>query len=200
MVSENFARSAGRCVALLVVVAGLALPVGSMAAEPPAELLAALQRGGHVLLVRHAQTEPGIGDPPGMRLSDCATQRNLSAAGREQARTIGAAVRSRAIPVAAVRSSQWCRCLDTARLAFGDYAPVGAWPALNSFFDDRSAEAGRTRELRDALAGVPPAANVVWVTHQVNITALTGVVPAPGEVVVVRKASDGVVVAGRWIP
>ena len=200
MLSETFARSAGRFMALLVAAAGLALPVGAMAAEPPAELLAALQRGGHVLLVRHAQTEPGIGDPPGMRLSDCATQRNLSAAGREQARAIGAAVRSRAIPVAAVRSSQWCRCLDTARLAFGDYAPVGAWPALNSFFDDRSAEAGRTRELRDALAGVPPAANVVWVTHQVNITALTGVVPAPGEVVVVRKAPDGVVVAGRWIP
>ena len=200
MVSDNLARSAGRLVALLFAAAALVLPVGSKAAEPPADLLAALQRGGHVLLVRHAQTEPGIGDPPGMRLSDCATQRNLSAAGREQARAIGAAVRSRAIPVAAVKSSQWCRCLDTARLAFGDHAPVAAWPVLNSFFEDRSVEAARTRELRAALAGAPVEANVVWVTHQVNITALTGVVPAPGEVVVVRKAPDGVVVAGRWIP
>ena len=200
MVSDNLARSAGRLVALLFAAAALVLPVGSKAAEPPADLLAALQRGGHVLLVRHAQTEPGIGDPPGMRLSDCATQRNLSAAGREQARAIGAAVRSRAIPVAAVKSSQWCRCLDTARLAFGDHAPVAAWPVLNSFFEDRSVEAARTRELRAALAGAPVEANVVWVTHQVNITALTGVVPAPGEIVVVRKAADGVTVAGRWIP
>ena len=200
MVSDTLARSAGRMVALLLAAAGFALPLGSMAAEPPAELLGALQRGGHVLLLRHAQTEPGIGDPPGMRLSDCATQRNLSAAGREQARAIGAAVRSRAIPVAAVRSSQWCRCVDTARLAFGDHAPVDAWPALNSFFDDRSAEPVRTRELRTALAGVPPTANVVWVTHQVNITALTGVVPAMGEIVVLRAAGEGVVVAGRWIP
>lgn len=200
MVSDTLARLAGRLAAVFFAAAGLALPVGSMAAEPPAELLAALQRGGYALLVRHAQTEPGIGDPPGMRLDDCGTQRNLSAAGREQARAIGAAVRSRAIPVAAVRSSQWCRCLDTARLAFGGFAPVAAWPALNSFFDDRSAEAGRTRELRAALAAVPGTANVVWVTHQVNITALTGVVPAPGEIVVVRKAADGVTVAGRWTP
>jgi broad specificity phosphatase PhoE len=200
MVFQILARSAGRVAGLLIAAAALALPIPSTAAEPPAELLAALQRGGFALLVRHAQTEPGVGDPPGMRLSDCATQRNLSAAGREQARAIGAAVRSRVIPVAAVRSSQWCRCLDTARLAFGDHAPVSAWPALNSFFDDRSAEAARTRELRAALAAVPGAANVVWVTHQVNITALTGVAPAPGEIVVVRKAADGVTVAGRWMP
>lgn len=200
MMPDTVARSASRLLALLSVAAGLALPVESMATEPPAELLAALHRGGHVLLVRHAQTEPGVGDPPGMRLSDCATQRNLSAAGREQARAIGAAVRSRAIPVAAVRSSQWCRCLDTARLAFGDDAPIGAWPALNSFFDDRSGEAARTRELRAALGDVPRTANVVWVTHQVNITAFTGVVPAPGEIVVVRSSADGVTVVGRWSP
>jgi len=187
-------------VSLLLVAAGLALPIPSTAAEPSTELLAALQRGGYALLVRHAQTEPGVGDPPGMRLDDCATQRNLSAAGREQARAIGAVVRSRAIPVAAVRSSQWCRCLDTARLAFGGFAPVDAWPALNSFFDDRSVEPARTRELRAALPAVLGATNVVWVTHQVNITALTGIVPAPGEIVVIRASADGVVVAGRWVP
>jgi broad specificity phosphatase PhoE len=184
----------------LLPAAWLALAASLHAAELPEDLLAALRQGGHALLIRHAQTEPGVGDPPGMRLDDCRTQRNLSAAGREQARGIGEALRARAIPVAEVRSSQWCRCLDTARLAFAGHAPVRVWPALNSFFDDRSAEPASTRELRTAVASTSSTANVVWVTHQVNITALTGVVPAPGEIVIVRAGPAGVAVAGRWVP
>src|SRR5512137_714544 len=147
----------------LLPVAWIALAANLHAAELPGDLLAALRQGGHALLIRHAQTEPGVGDPPGLRLDDCRTQRNLSTAGREQARAIGEALRARGIPVAEVRSSQWCRCLDTARLAFAGHAPVRAWPALDSFFDDRSVEPDRTRELRAAIAAVPSVANVVWV-------------------------------------
>ena len=66
-----------------------------------------------MVLVRHTATEPGLGDPPDFRLDDCATQRKLSATGRDQARALGAWFRSQAIPVAEVRSSQWCRCLET---------------------------------------------------------------------------------------
>ncbi len=178
----------------------LVVATAASGAELPAELLAALRSGGQVLLVRHARTEPGVGDPPGFRLGDCRTQRNLSAAGREQALALGAALRARGIPVAEVRSSEWCRCLDTARLAFGGYTPVRPWAALNSFFGDASAEPEQTRKLRAAAAEVPAGANVVWVTHQVNISALTGVVPAMGEVVVVRAGQDGPRVAGRWLP
>jgi phosphohistidine phosphatase SixA len=196
------ARSGKRVARLLALLpaAWIVLAVSLHAAELPEDLLAALRQGGHALLIRHAQTEPGVGDPPGMRLDDCRTQRNLSAAGREQARGIGEALRARGIPVAEVRSSQWCRCLDTARLAFAGHAPVRAWPALNSFFDDRSAEPASTRELRAAVASTSSTANVVWVTHQVNITALTGVVPAPGEIVIVRAGPAGAAVAGRWVP
>ncbi|MCK7496943.1 MAG: hypothetical protein MZW92_43185 [Comamonadaceae bacterium] len=125
----------------------------------PGTFLAALRRGGHALLIRHAQTEPGVGDPPGMRLDDCSTQRNLVGRGPRAGARIGDALRVRAIPVAEVRSSQWCRCLDTARLAFAGHAPVRAWPALNSFFDDRSAEPASTRELRAAIAAPSAQAN-----------------------------------------
>ena len=79
----------------------------------------ALRGGGLVMLIRHAATEPGLGDPPGFRVEDCATQRNLSEAGRAEARLIGAAFRHRGIPVHRVLSSRWCRCLETGRLAFG---------------------------------------------------------------------------------
>jgi broad specificity phosphatase PhoE len=171
-----------------------------LAAGLPGDVLAAVRGGGHVLLVRHAQTEPGVGDPPGFRIDDCRTQRNLSNAGRTQARSLGNALRTQGIPIAEVRSSQWCRCVETARLAFVDPVPIRIWPALNSFFGDASAEPARTQELRAAVAAAPASSNAVWVTHQVNITALTGIVPAAGEIVIVRPGPGGPVVAGRWAP
>lgn len=193
-----------RAVLPLWVLLGLALACAVAAPRAVAEsvgwtaaLEVELRGGGHVLLVRHAATEPGLGDPPGFRLGDCGTQRNLSAAGRAQAQASGAALRARNIPVAEVRSSRWCRCLDTARLAFDGFAPVYPWPTLDSFFDDRAAGPARTPALLAAARAVPERANVVWVTHQVNITAFSGVVPAPGEIVVVRAQADGVVVVAR---
>lgn len=78
-----------------------------------------LKGGGQVVVIRHASTVSGFGDPPGYRLDDCATQRNLSDQGREEAERIGAAFRGRGVPVESVLSSPWCRCLETARLAFG---------------------------------------------------------------------------------
>src|SRR5512141_654229 len=69
----------------------------------------ALRGGGKIVVLRHASTEPGLGDPPGFRLDDCATQRNLSEAGRAEARRIEAAFVRRAVPVARVLSSRWCR-------------------------------------------------------------------------------------------
>ncbi|MBT0961849.1 histidine phosphatase family protein [Denitromonas sp. IR12] len=155
-------------------------------------LVDALRRGGLVVLVRHAVTVPGLGDPPQFRLGDCATQRNLSEAGREQARALGRWFRDQGISVGEVRSSRWCRCLDTATLAFGDTHPVSPWPPLDSFFEAREREPAATAA---ALAGLaePVAGNRIWVTHQVNITALSGVFPASGEMVVMRPArtADG---------
>ncbi len=142
----------------------------------------------YVVLLRHALA-PGTGDPPGFRLGDCSTQRNLSAEGREQARQIGAAFRQREIPVEKVLSSQWCRCLETAELM--DLGPVEPFPALNSFFSDRSTAPRQTAEVQAYLGQQPPRGVIVIVTHQVNITALTSVVPASGQAVVMAQSKDG---------
>lgn len=144
-----------------------------------------LRAGGYVLLMRHAQTVPGTGDPPGFSLDDCKTQRNLSAAGREQARRTGEAFRVRGIAVSEVRSSAWCRCVDTARLAFGEAA---VWPALNSFFDAPERKEAQTAAVQSLMRRVKAPRNLVLVTHQVNITALTGESILSGEIFVVGPA------------
>lgn len=178
-----------------VVLAGLGLPCLGLPALAGAEARGAsdaaakLRRGGVAVLLRHAATEPGIGDPPGFRLGECATQRLLSAPGREQARRIGTWFSARGLAPAEVRSSAWCRCLDTATLAFGRAQP---WSPLNSFFDDRSAESAQSAALRAALARLPAQGFEVWVTHQVNITALTGVSPGVGEAMMVRLSAGKV--------
>ncbi|MBZ2209514.1 histidine phosphatase family protein [Massilia soli] len=161
---------------------------------------AQLKQGGNIVLMRHAQTVPGVGDPRGFRLGDCSTQRNLSAEGRADAMRIGAAFRARAIAVADVLSSRWCRCVDTATIAFGKVRPA---TMLDSVFNDseRSGEDKHT-ELYKFLAQRPAAAgNLVLVTHALNISALTGVSVASGEMPIVRL--DGprtLTVLGRATP
>src|SRR6059058_1594518 len=98
----------------------LLVPVCGAGAAPADEALWALLRGGgQVVLVRHALTDPGVGDPPGFDLDQCSTQRNLSEAGRREAEKLGQVLRAHDVPVAAVLTSPWCRCRETARLAFG---------------------------------------------------------------------------------
>ncbi len=150
------------------------------------ELADALRQGG-VLLLRHAATESGIGDPDGFRLGQCATQRNLSEQGRMQAQSIGAWFRNQGLQPTAVRSSQWCRCQDTARLAFGRYQD---WPALNSTFAGQGNHAEQMRILRKALRQLPAQALEVWVTHQVIMTGLTGAYPAMGEGLAVNAQGE----------
>lgn len=171
---------AGRVlVALLAAASGAALAQAQAAADP----WQAAAGEGVAILLRHAATESGIGDPPGFRLDDCSTQRNLSAAGRAQAARFGAAFAERRIRIDEVRSSQWCRCLETARLAFPGLT-VRADPMLNSFFQDRSAEPRQTAALRAYLKDLGRR-RVVLVTHQFSIAALTGESVAMGEAVVV---------------
>ena len=156
-----------------------------------------VRAGGVAVMLRHAATEPGIGDPPEFRLGDCGTQRNLSDAGRAQARRIGAWFEQQRLAPAAVRSSAWCRCIDTARLAFGREQ---RWPPLDSLYRQggRTAdEEARLRALDAALRAVPPGRFEVWVTHQVNITAATGEPAAMGEALVVRAAEGA---PGRGAP
>jgi broad specificity phosphatase PhoE len=148
-------------------------------------LVTALRAGGVAVLLRHATTEPGVGDPPGFRAGVCSTQRQLSAEGRVQSQRVGAWFRDRGLMPAAVRSSTWCRCLDTASLAFGRADP---WQPLDSFFGERSRADGQNAAMRAALARIAPGRFDVWVTHQVNITAFTGESVSMGEAWIVRAA------------
>lgn len=148
----------------------------------------------HVVVLRHARA-PGTGDPPNFRLGDCSTQRNLSDEGRKQAARIGARLRASGLAETTVYSSQWCRCLETARLlAVG---PVVEMPVLNSFFRTPEQERGRNRELRAWIASADLSRPVVLVTHQVNITALTGIFPAEGEILILRRKQGDLVVVAR---
>jgi phosphohistidine phosphatase SixA len=180
-----FARIAGMKTLLAWLLAAWCL---SVAAQP--------LRDGDVLLFRHALA-PGGGDPPGWRLGDCSTQRNLSDAGREQARRLGDQLRERlgALSVGAVWASPWCRTLDTARLAFPQQA-VQVQPAFASFFNEPAQEAALLAQARSQLSAWRGPGVLVVVTHQVNITGLTGVFPSSGEGVVTRWADGrGAVVA-----
>lgn len=148
----------------------------------------ALRSGDHVAVLRHA-IAPGTGDPPAFALGDCSTQRNLSDQGRDQAARLGARFRANGIAAARVVSSQWCRCLKTAHLL--NLGTVEEFAALNSFFRRSERRDPQTQAVRKWLADQDLDGPLVLVTHQVNITALTGVYPASGELVVVHRAENG---------
>lgn len=194
----------------------LLITLVSVAAAPAArsqgteeEAWQALRQGGAIAVMRHA-IAPGTGDPEGFRLADCSTQRNLSQEGRDQARAIGKAFRDHSIAVTAVYSSQWCRSLETAKLlGVGEVEPL---PALNSFYEAPEQKEPQMATLRQWLdeeiagpvagrggGGAPGA--IVLVTHQVVVSALTGVYPRSGETVVARPLGGGrVEVVGRLPP
>ena len=142
--------------------------------------------------MRHALA-PGTGDPSIFALDDCSTQRNLDGRGRAQAQKVGASLREAGIVFDSVLSSQWCRTRDTAAL-LGLGSVVDA-PSLNSFFQDFSTRARQTEETRALIAQAE--GRMMMVTHQVNITALTGVVPRSGEVLVIRQEGDEIRVLSR---
>lgn len=168
---------------------GILAPAWS--ADTPPDLPTLLRRGGVVAAFRHALA-PGTFDPPEFTLGNCATQRNLNDEGRAQARMIGAWFTARGLRPARVRSSPWCRCMDTATLAFG---AAQAWEALGSP-TGKSAET-RAAQLRDLRAAVAAAARQrgsfeVWVTHMFVIADLTGENTASGDgVLLAPSGGDG---------
>lgn len=133
---------------------------------------------GRVLIVRHALA-PGTGDPDHFSIDDCSTQRNLDDRGRKQAREMGQWLRSQGIERARVYTSQWCRCRETAELMkLGDVTEL---PALNSFFQRWKDKKPNMQALRRFLSEQNMDETLILlVTHQVTITALTGVFPASG--------------------
>ena len=196
---RSLGQRARRCTAVplllaLATYALLATPV--LAQAETNDTLRRLTGGGHVLLLRHALA-PGTGDPPGFRIDDCSTQRNLDERGRAQARAIGAWLRYHGLMAAAVYSSQWCRCLETARLL--GVGPVTELPALNSFYDRTEDREPNLRALRAFLETRPAhSLPAVLVTHQVTISALTGAGASSGEGVLIElDGSDPYTIRAR---
>jgi broad specificity phosphatase PhoE len=170
----------------------LAAPVA--AADDSQEAWAALVNGGHVALVRHGNAPPGYGDPPGFKIDDCATQRNLDEKGRAQARALGEAFHHHGVRAGKILSSPWCRCLETARLM--GLGPVdGTWAVAAS---NRSPE--RLAALRQMLADWRGPGTLVVVTHGLTVQALAGIMPGQAETLVIRPKpgkEPGVEVVGQ---
>ena len=152
------------------------------------EIWRSLLSKGNIALIRHT-IAPGIGDPPEFSINDCETQRNLSEEGRLQAKRLGDRFRKNGIETAKIFSSQWCRCLETASLL--KLGKVDELPILNSFYRRYEREDEQTKGLERWIVRQKINQPIVLITHQVNITALTGIFPAEGELVAIKVAENG---------
>ena len=147
----------------------------------------AAREPGSVVIVRHSYA-PGTFDPPDARLEDCSTQRNLDETGRAQARALGAAFRTQGIAVGTVLSSPRCRCLDTARLAFGQ---ATSWDVLQGSLRNEGLRQRQLVEMRKRIAEHASGPPLVLVTHGSVVTDLTGLNVQMGAFVVLRRSPDG---------
>jgi len=153
-----------------------------------AGMIERMKAGGHILMIRHA-IAPGTGDPANFRIGDCSTQRNLDDRGRKQAKAIGDWLRSNGITSARVYSSQWCRCLDTAKLL--GMGSVAQLPALNSFYELTQDREPNLKALRKFIAEQPSdGALIILVTHLVTISAIANEGVSSGEGVLLKLNQD----------
>lgn len=183
------------CFAVFAILLGLSGAAKIARADDVANAWRALRAGGHVALMRHADAPGGFGDPPGFRVEDCATQRNLSAKGRADAEKIGARLKSEGIAFEKILSSPWCRCIDTAKLL--KLGPVEIEATFGNVVVLRDQKDSLTAGARALIAKWSGQGNLLVSTHGANIQALTGISPASGEIVVVRGGSGGTEPVGR---
>lgn len=176
MVLNNVAR----VFSLVLLCVALLTTMPSVADEQKA--WQSLREGKAVLLMRHALA-PGVGDPAEFTLGDCSTQRNLNAEGVAQAKRWKKYLAEKNIVKARVFSSEWCRTLDTA--AAMDMGRVVPLTALNSFFEGRYEPEQQTQNTRSFVNSLEQSQAVILVSHQVNIEALTGVITASNQAVIV---------------
>jgi len=182
---------------MLRLAAALILLVSVTAAEGTEAGWALLRDGGNVVLLRHAMAT-GSTEPANFDIENCATQRNLSDRGRQQARKIGALFAARAATTERVLSSRYCRSLETARLGFGD-RNVEKFEALDLLPADPAAATPQTAAVMAEIRGFTGSGNFVLVTHLENITALTGQPAREGEALIVRPDGEGLHVLGRIV-
>jgi phosphohistidine phosphatase SixA len=157
----------------------------SIKAEIDKDILASLKEGNKLIFIRHAYA-PGGGDPDNFDINDCNTQRNLSESGRQQAKNISNFFIENQINFKKVYSSEWCRCKETAKIAFGDFETKNF---LNSFFSQKFAK-NRKKQMNDLnnfVDNYKADGNLVFVTHYVVISEALNYAPSSGEIVVADK-------------
>ena len=157
----------------------------SVKADLNQNLINELKQGGKLIFIRHAYA-PGGGDPKNFDINDCKTQRNLSNSGRDQAKKIGFYFKENNIPIGKVYSSEWCRCKETASIAFNDFETKSF---LNSFFSSQFAKNrdSQMKKLKIFISNWNENKNLVFVTHYVVISESLNYAPSSGEIVISNK-------------
>jgi phosphohistidine phosphatase SixA len=164
------------------VLAVVFLVTRGVAADDSKEAWAALAAGGQVAVIRHGNAPPGYGgDPPGMRLDDCTTQRNLDEIGREQGRALGEAFRKHGVRVDRVVASPMCRCKET-----GQLMAIGPVETSLALLPDQGGSQLRLSELKEMVSSWRGPGTLVLVTHALTVRPLTGFLPEQAEVVVLK--------------
>ena len=150
-----------------------------------ADLKKNLEEGGKLIFIRHAYA-PGNGDPQNFNLNDCLTQRNLSDRGRKQAKIIGNIFSKTNVFLVGIFSSEWCRCKETARIAFSKFETK---KFLNSFYSAQFANNRKKQiqEFENFLKKWNKKDNLVFVTHYVVISEILNYAPSSGEIVIADK-------------
>ena len=158
----------------------------SVKADSKKNLINELQKGGKLIFIRHAYA-PGGGDPDNFNINDCDTQRNLSDLGREQSKKIGNFFNENEIPIDFVLSSEWCRCKETALIAFNSFETKNF---LNSFYSAKFAgnKKSQMKNLEKFVNGWNGNNNLVFVTHYVVISEALDYAPSSGEIVISDKS------------
>jgi phosphohistidine phosphatase SixA len=188
---RQFGRLASAALAVLLIIAP------AVADDDSKEAWAALVNGGHVALIRHGNAPPGYGgDPPGFKIDDCGTQRNLDDIGRAQAKAVGEAFRNHGVRVDRIQSSPWCRTMETARLM-----AVGRVESSWALVPDMNPNApARLLELKELVSTWRGPGTLVLVTHALTVRPLTGFLPGQAETVVLKPtpgSGPGALLVGR---
>ena len=157
----------------------------SLSSNGNSNIIEELKKNNKFIFIRHALA-PGNGDPDNFDIFDCSTQRNLNSVGKEQSIELGKFFDTNNISIDLVLSSDWCRCKETAHLAFQKFETFNA---LNSFYDPKfyKNKEPQLEKLINFINNLDNEGNIVFVTHYVVIAAIFGQAVTSGEILIADR-------------